>query len=716
MLGGPILSDTPGIDMVDVSAQPSRSIEVPRRAVALVHVRNIGIMAHIDAGKTTLTERILFYAGVTGCIGEVGEGTASMDWMIQERERGISITSAATVCPWRGHRINVIDTPGHVDFTAEVERSLRVMDGAIAVFCAVRGVQAQSETVWRQARRYGIPVIAFVNKLDRPGSSMERVFDGIREKLGAVPVAIQMPVGSEDSFRGVVDLIDLRAILFDGRHGMRCVPVPADLEGPVGVARGLLIECLAETDDVLMGRFLANQAPSAAEIRLALRCATLAGQVVPVTCGSALTNRGVRPLLDAVVDFLPSPVDVREVFGIEPASGRLVARGIGDNEPFSALAFKLTGDRRTGRLAYLRVYSGTARPGMRVRNARTGADEHIRELMQIHANMTEVRTEVFSGDIAAVTGLSADTLTGDTICAPEAPIALSAMCFPEPVISMAVEACHANDRDRLHEAMRDLAMEDPTLRVRTDCETGQTLIAGMGELHLEIVRDRLGREYGISVRVGRPRVSYRDTVCLRACAEMTFVRQVGVARQYAAVRLEIEARPRGHGLSIAMSALEERLPAVFHYAVEAGIREAASNGVDSDRPLTDCHVQVTDGSYDATDSSDLAFRSAGALALKDAVRKAGVRVLEPVMTVDVLTPPEYLGDVIGDLSSRRGQITEVETLAQGAARVVARVALAELFGYATALRSLSRGRADFAAEPSHYAAVPEHPGGQCKEV
>lgn len=702
--------------MVDVSAQLSRSADAPGRVVALDHVRNIGIMAHIDAGKTTLTERILFYTGVNACVGEVHEGTASMDWMIQERERGISITSAATVCPWRGYRINIIDTPGHIDFTAEVERSLRVLDGAVAVFCAVRGVQPQSETVWRQARRYSIPVIAFVNKLDRPGASLDKVLSGIREKLQALPVLIQIPIGSEDSFRGVVDLIEQRALLFDGVHGMRSVPVPEDLEVAAETARRRLIECLAETDEVLMERFLAEQAPTVAEIRQALRCATLAGQVVPVLCGSALTNRGVQPLLDAVVDLLPSPVDLPQVGGIEPESGRTVARGMGDEEPFSALAFKLTGDRRNGRLTYLRVYSGTARPGMRVRNARTGADEQIDELLQIHANMTEERLQVFSGDIAAVTGLSADTLTGDTLCAPDALISLSTMRFPAPVVSMAVEPRHAADRDRLLEAMRDLAVEDPTFRVCTDCDTGQTLIAGMGELHLEIIRDRLERDFDVPVRVGRPRVNYRDTVRQNAGAEMTFVRQAGAARQYAAVRVEISPCPEGHGLSVAMDAPEERLPAVYHNAVETGIREAAGNGVGSDRPLTDCHVRVTDGSYDATDSSDLAFRSAGALALKEAVRKAGVQVLEPIMAVEVLTPTECLGDVIGDLSSRRGQITEVDTLAHGTARVVAQVALAELFGYATALRSISQGRADFAAEPSHYVAVPEHAGGQCKEV
>ena len=693
--------------MVDVAAQSKPPVSTPGRAVPLERVRNIGIMAHIDAGKTTLTERILFYTGVNTFLGEVHEGTATMDWMPQERERGISISSAATVCPWSGYRINIIDTPGHVDFTAEVERSLRVLDGAVAVFCGVRGVQTQSETVWRQARRYGIPVIAFVNKLDRPGASFARVVNDIREKLQASPVAIQVPLGSEGAFRGVVDLIEFQSVVFDGHHGLRREAVGAEVEVAARASRELLIECLAETDDVLMERFLAGVAPTPLEIRAALRRATIAGQVVPVVCGSALTNRGIQPLLDAVVSLLPSPLDVVPVAGVEPESGRAVACRVGDEQPFSALAFKMMGDRRTGRLTMVRVYSGTARPGMKVRNARTGAEECIGDVMQVHANLTEERSQAFAGDIAAVTGLSADTLTGDTLCALEAPIALTAMRFPEPVVSMAVEARLAADRDRLHEALRDLAIEDPTFRVRTDGETGQTLIAGMGELHLAILRERIERDSKVAINVGRPRVNYRDTVRRESRTTMTFVRQIGAARQFATVSLQIAPRPEGHGLSVAVDAPEERLPAVFHNAVEAGIREAAAGGIDSDRPLTDCHVQVTDGSYDATDSSDLAFRAAGALALKDVVRKAGVQMLEPVMAVEVLTAPECLGEVIADLSSRRGRITEVDTLACGTARVVARVALAELFGYATALRSRTRGRADLAAEPSHYEAVPE---------
>ncbi|NLF15780.1 MAG: elongation factor G [Lentisphaerae bacterium] len=687
------------------------SAQAPGRAVPLERVRTIGIMAHIDAGKTTLTERILYCTGVNACMGEVHEGTAVMDWMIQERERGISITSAATVCPWQGHQVSIIDTPGHVDFTAEVERSLRVLDGAVAVFCGVRGVQPQSESVWRQARRHGIPVVAFVNKLDRPGASMDRVLDSMRERLHATPLAIQVPVGSEGGFEGIVDVITRRTHLFSESGAAVAADLPAAAVSAVASARSLLIECLAETDDVIMARFLNDEEPTAEELRAALRRATLSGQVVPVTCGSALRNQGVSALLDAVVSYLPSPLDVRQVAGVEPESGRPVVRAIGDAEPFSALAFKTVGDAPGGRLTYMRVYSGTARPGMSVRNARTGTVERIAGVLQIHANMAEERSEAFSGDIAAVTGLSVDTHSGDTLCAPEAPIALNAIRFPEPVVSVAIEARQAGDSERLHSALRELALDDPTLRVHTDGYTGQTLLAGMGELHLDIIRDRLERDFGVAVRVGRPRVSYRQTVRGPAAATMTFVRQMGSARQYAVIGLEIEPRPQGHGVSVELDLSEERLPAVFHNAVEAGLREAADSGIDGDLPLTDCHVRVCDGSYDATDSSDLAFRAAATLALNDAVRKAGVVVLEPVMAVEVLTPPECLGDVIGDLASRHGRITEVDSLACGSARVVARVALAELFGYATALRSLTRGRADVAAEPSHYEAVAEQAVG-----
>ncbi len=702
--------------MMSGPAQPRAAAEAACRAVPLDHVRNIGIMAHINAGKTTLTERILFCTGVISCLGEVHEGTATTDWMPQERERGISITSAATVCPWKGYQIDIIDTPGHIDFTAEVERSLRVLDGAVAVFCGTRGVQPQSETVWRQARRYGVPVVAFVNKLDRPGASVERVLEGIREKLRITPLALQLPIGADAAFQGVVDLVEFRALLFDEGPFPRVEPVPGALLERARSARALLIECLAETDEVLMERFLADEDPTAAEIRAALRRATLAGQVMPVVCGSALANRGVTALLDAVVQYLPSPLDVRQVAGVEPESGRPAARVVGDAEPFAALAFKTLGDRSSERLTLLRVYSGTARPGMRVRNARTGAEEQIRGVMRVQANMAEERPEVFCGDIAAVTGLSEDTQTGDTLCAPDAPIAFSSMRFPEPVVSVAVEPRSAADRERLHQALRDLAHEDPTFRVRTDSETGQTLLAGMGELHLDIIRDRLERDFQVPVRIGRPCVTYRQTVSRQAYGEVTFVRQTGPSRQYAAVRLEVVPRPQGQGLSVSFEAPEDRVPTLFHNAVEAGIREMAAGGLDGARPLTDCQVRVVDGAYDPADSSDLAFRAAAGMALRDAVRKAGVHVLEPVMTVEVLTPPEFLGDVIADLASRHGRVTEVDTLACGTARVDARVPLAELFGYATVLRSLTRGRAEFTAEPSHYEPVRAQAGERSREV
>lgn len=697
--------------MVEVPAQLTSATEAPGRVVPLDRVRTIGIMAHIDAGKTTLTERILYCTGVNACMGEVHEGTAVMDWMIQERERGISITSAATVCPWQGHQVSIIDTPGHIDFTAEVERSLRVLDGAVAVFCGVRGVQPQSESVWRQSRRHGIPVVAFVNKMDRPGASMAGVLDGMRERLHATPLAIQVAVEGDGCLEGIVDVITRRTLFFSESGSSPTAGVPAAAVAAVASARSLLIECLAETDDVIMAHFLSDEEPTAEELRAALRRATLSGQVVPVVCGSALENHGVAALLDAVVAYLPSPLDVHQVAGVEPESGRPLVRHIDDAEPFSALAFKTVGDAPGGRLTYMRVYSGTARPGMAVRNARTGAVERIANLLQIHANMAEERTQAFCGDIAAVTGLSVDTHTGDTLCAPEAPIALSAIRFPEPVVSVAIEARHSADREGLHRALRELALDDPTLRVHTDVYTGQTLLAGMGELHLDIVRDRLERDFGVAVRTGRPRVSYRQTLRGPAAATMTFVRQMGSARQYAVIGLEIEPRPQGHGVSVELDLSEDRLPAVYHNAVEAGLREAADGGIDGDLPLTDCHVRVCDGSYDATDSSDLAFRAAATMALNDAVRKAGVVVLEPVMVVEVLTPPDCLGDVMGDLASRHGRITEVDSLACGSARVVARVALAQLFGYATALRSLTRGRADVAAEPSHYEPVAEQAVG-----
>ncbi|MBN2450197.1 MAG: elongation factor G [Lentisphaeria bacterium] len=692
--------------MPDEAGNNGASVAAPRRAVPLARVRNIGIMAHIDAGKTTLTERILYYTGVTPFVGEVHEGTATMDWMIQERERGISITSAATVCPWREHRIHLIDTPGHVDFTAEVERSLRVLDGAVAVFCGMHGVQPQSEKVWRQARRHGIPVIAFVNKMDRPGASLHNVVQSIQAKLHPTPLPIQFPLGDASGFRGVVDLVTMRAVLFDGHHGMSEEPIPAEVEIDAEVGRALLVECLAEIDDVIMDRFLNGTEPTPEELRHALRGGTLRGDVVPVLCGSALHNMGVRLLLDSVLDYLPSPVDRDTVPGIEPVSGRHVCRRVDDDEAFSAVAFKIAGCRRSGRLAYVRIYSGTARPGMVVRNARTGADERLQGVLQVHADQAAERLGAFSGDIAAVTGLSEETRTGDTLCAPDAPIALAPVSFPEPVVSMAVEACAAEDRERLHEALRQIAYEDPTFRVRTDCGTGQTLIAGMGELHLDIVRDRLERDFGVRILVGCPRVNYRETVLRPAAAQMTFVRQTGMVRQYAAISLDVVPLSPGQGFSVSIEAPEERLPSVFVNAVEAGVREAAANGVDGDRPLTDCHVRVSDGAYDAGDSTDLAFRTAAALALRDAVRKGGVTVLEPILAVEVTSPREHMGEVIGDLSSRRGRITEVDTAAMGAARINAHVPLAELFGYATALRSLTRGRADVVAEPSHYEPVP----------
>ncbi len=683
-------------------------VEAPGRKVPLRQVRNIGVMAHIDAGKTTLTERILFYTGVNYRLGEVHEGTATMDWMIQEQERGITITSAATTCFWKGSRINIIDTPGHVDFTAEVERSLRVLDGAVAVFCAVGGVQPQSETVWRQAKRYKVPVVAFVNKMDRTGADFARVVEEIRDKLAATPVPIQIPIGKEGGFEGVVDVLEMKALYFAaGDHGttVSVQDIPVELEVGAVKAREYLTECLAEVDDVVLEHFLSDELPSTTVLRDALRRATLAGLTVPVTCGSAFKNKGVQPLLDAVVSCLPSPVDIWDVEGLHPESQQKIRRHVGDTEPFAALVFKMMTDPYVGKLVFFRVYSGTAKQGMPVYNPRTGKRERLGRLLQMHANSREEREAVFSGDIAAVVGLS-DAATGDTLCVQHDQIVLESVSFPDPVISIAIEPKTSGDRDALLLALQQLAQEDPTFRVRTDPETGQTLLSGMGELHLEIIRDRLFREFKVGANVGRPQVAYRETIRTKADADVKFARQSGGRGQYGHVVLCVEPRPRGHGISLENKVTGGRIPKEYHRAVESGVREAAESGVLAGCPIVDIHVDVLDGSYHPVDSSELAFKVAASMALKEAARKARPVLLEPIMKVEVNTPEEHMGDVIGDLSSRRGQVVEVETQMQ-TTRIAAHVALSELFGYATALRSVTRGRADFAAEPSHFEQVPE---------
>ena len=682
--------------------------EYAGRHIPLENVRNIGIAAHIDAGKTTLTERILFYTGVNYRLGEVHEGTATMDWMIQEQERGITITSAATTCFWKEHRINIIDTPGHVDFTAEVERALRVLDGAVAVFCAVAGVQAQSETVWRQAGKYGIPIVAFVNKMDRTGADFERVIHDIRDKLKATPVPLQIPVGTEESFSGVIDILNGELLRFSEKDSGATVireQAPDGMMSAQKKARQYLVECLAEVDDIIMECFLTDKEPEAEELKSAIRRATLAGDIVPVLCGSAFRNRGVQPLLDAIADYLPSPLDVKSVNGVHPDTGQPIDRYAGDNEPLAALAFKLMADPYMGNLVFFRVYSGVVRRGMSVLNTRTNKRERINRLLQMHANHREDRNEIFSGDIGAVTGLE-DTTTGDTLCVAEEPIVLEELSFPEPVVSMAIEPRSAGERDILLCALQQLAREDPTFRIRTDRETGQTIVSGMGELHLEIIRDRLLREHRITANVGNPRVAYRETLRGSAEGDAKFVRQTGGRGQYGHVKLRVAAEPQGHGLTMENALTGGVIPNEFCPAVEAGIKEAAESGILAGYPLTDCHVTVLDGSFHPVDSSEVAFKIAASMALKEAAGKAVPRLLEPIMNVEVTTPPEYMGDVIGDLASRRGRVTEVDTENENT-RIIAHVALAELFGYASALRSLTRGRASFVAEPSHFEIVPE---------
>lgn len=682
--------------------------EAAERKIPLKNVRNIGIMAHIDAGKTTLTERILFYTGVNYRLGEVHEGTATMDFMAQEQERGITITSAATTCFWKQCRINIIDTPGHVDFTAEVERSLRVLDGAVAVFCAVGGVQSQSETVWRQAKKYGIPVVAFVNKMDRTGADFRKVVGEIRDCLDSNPVPVTLPIGGECGFVGVVDVIGERALIYDIDDlgvEFRVTGIPGTMAAEAARARDYVVECLAETDDVILEAFLADQAVGGDVLTDAMRRAVIAGEVVPVACGSAFRNKGVQSLLDCVAAFLPSPVDIWDIQGVEPKTGETISRHVGDQQPFSALAFKVVNDAYMGRLVYFRVYSGTAVQGDPVLNPRIGTVQKLGRLMRMHANRREQRDKIFSGDIAAVAGLK-DVVTGDTLCDPGAPILLESVVFPEPVVAMAIEPKSSADRDGLYDALASLAAEDPTFRVRTDVETGQTIISAMGELHLEIIRDRLFREFEVSANVGRPQVAYRERLAATGEADVKFVRQSGGRGQYGHVVLRVEPRPSGHGVTVEAKVSGGVIPGDYLPSVIQGIRETIDNGVVGGFPVVDVHVSVVDGSYHPVDSSELAFKVAGAMAFKKAADQAGIVVMEPIMRLKVDTPEEHLGDVIGDIASRRGQVVEVDSDA-AAVTVVANVPLGGIFGYATALRSLTRGRASFVAEPSHFNDVSE---------
>ena len=677
------------------------------RTEPLERTRNIGIMAHIDAGKTTTTERILYYTKVSHKMGEVHDGAATMDWMQQEQERGITITSAATTCYWKDHRINIIDTPGHVDFTIEVERSLRVLDGAIAVFCGVAGVEPQSETVWRQADKYRVPRIAFVNKLDRVGADFERVVGMIHDRLAARPVPLQVPIGSEDRFVGVVDLLSERAVYWDESSlGERFEErdVPEELRETVALAREQVVEAVADFDEAVAQRYLADEPVPSDLLRKALRQATIDLHVVPVLCGAAFRNKGVQPLLDAVVDYLPSPQDVPPVEGRNPDTGETVRRKPDDNEPFAALVFKLMSDPHVGHLTYVRVYSGRAGTGDQLLNASRGRKQRIGRLLQMHANKRREIDEVRAGEIAAVVGLKS-VVTGETLCDPKHPIALESLHFPAPVISIAIEPRTKADMDRLGQTLERLAQEDPSFRVSVDTETGQTIISGMGELHLEIITDRLLREFNVQANVGRPQVAYKETVTQPATVEGRYIKQTGGTGDYAVVKLEVAPGVQGSGFAFENEIRGGAIPTQFIPAVRAGCAEAAQSGVLAGYPVVDLRVRLLDGQFHEVDSSDRSFKIAASMAVREGLRKATPVLLEPIMSVEAVTPEEFVGVVQGDLASRRGDITGLET--RGNARVVtAKVPLATMFGYVNALRSMTQGRATYTMQFSHYAQVP----------
>jgi elongation factor G len=684
------------------------ALKMQERPVSIEKTRNIGIMAHIDAGKTTTTERILKYTGRIHKMGEVHEGAATMDWMQQEKERGITITSAATTVQWRDHAINIIDTPGHVDFTVEVERSLRVLDGAVAVFDAVAGVEPQSETVWRQADRYGVPRIAFINKMDRIGADFYDALDSIRKRLGARAIAVQLPIGSENDFNGYYDLITQDAVMYTddlGTNRVESKTIPAGMEELVKQHRHDLIEAVADYDDAIMHLYLEEKEPTDDQIRAALRRGTVAGHLVPVLCGAALRNRGVQPILDAVVDYLPSPADVPAIEGTDPKTGALVRREHDDDEPFTALAFKIQMDPQgVGKLTFFRVYSGRLRAGSAVLNASTGKKERIGRILRMHAIRREDVDEVFTGDIAAAVGLKATT-TGDTLSDDAHPIVLESITFPEPVISVAIEPKTKVDQDKLGIALQRLAEEDPTFKVHTDEETGQTIIEGMGELHLEIIVDRLLREFRVDANQGKPQVAYKEAIRRPAHGTGRFIRQTGGKGQFGHVELDVRPGEQGSGFVFEDKITQGRIPRDYIPAVEKGIREALQTGVVAGYPVVDIVASLVDGSYHPVDSSEMAFQVAGSMGVKDAMQKAQPFLLEPVMKVNVVMPEEYLGDVMGDLSSRRGHILGME--GRGTSQsVTANVPLAEMFGYATELRSMTSGRATYSMEFSHYAEMP----------
>jgi len=677
------------------------------KKVSLDNTRNIGIMAHIDAGKTTTTERILYYSGINYKIGEVDEGTATMDWMVQEQERGITITSAATTCFWLDYRINLIDTPGHVDFTIEVERCLRVLDGAIAVFCSVGGVEPQTETVWRQADKYGVPRIAFVNKMDRVGADFFRVVQMIRDRLGACPLVLQLPIGSEEHFRGVIDLVQMKAIIWDDESlgaKYRVEPIPDELMGQAKEYREKVMEAAADYDESIMKRYLDGGEVTEVEIRRAIRKAGLELKLVPVFCGAAFRNKGVQTLLDAVIHYLPSPLDIPPVQGKHPISQQEEERPPSDSAPFSALAFKIMTDPFVGTLIFFRVYSGVLMAGSYVYNSTKGKKERIGRLLKMHANKREEIKEVSAGDIAAAIGLR-NTTTGDTLCDVVAPVVLESIDFPEPVISIAIEPKTKADQERLGLSLQKLATEDPSFRVRTDEETGQTIISGMGELHLEIIVDRLLREFNVGANVGRPQVAYKETVRKEVEQEGKFVRQTGGRGQYGHVYLRVEPQPPGKGFDFVEAIKGGAIPKDYIPAVRNGVRGAMESGSLAGYPMVDIKVTLLDGSYHDVDSSEIAFKIAASMAFKDAVRKASPVLLEPIMAVEVVVPEAFMGEVIGDISSRRGKIVGLNS--RPATQVIEScIPLAKMFGYATDLRSMTQGRATHTMQFSHYDEVP----------
>jgi elongation factor G len=669
--------------------------------------RNIGIVAHIDAGKTTTTERILFYTGKIYKLGEVHDGTATMDWMVQEQERGITITSAATTCHWREHRINIIDTPGHVDFTAEVERSLRVLDGAVGVFCSVGGVEPQSETVWRQADKYKVPRIAFVNKMDRQGADFERCVRMMKTRLNARPIPVQIPWGREENFKGMVDLVEMKAIRFkEDSMGadFDVLPIPEELKEEVQHGRERVIEAACECSDDLLHKYLEGKEPTAAEIRDALRKGTIGLHFTPVLCGAAFKNKGVQQLLDAIIEYLPSPVEVPPIDGTLPDGKTEVVRRTSDSEPFAALVFKIMTDPFVGQLSFIRIYSGHLDSGMHILNATKGQRERIGRLLQMHANKREEIKQVYAGDIAAAVGLRG-VQTGDTICDEKSPIVLEPMDFPEPVITLAIEPKTKADQEKLGTALGKLAQEDPTFKIRTDTETGQTVISGMGELHLEIITDRLVREFNVGVSVGKPQVAYKETIRQAAKADGKYIKQTGGRGQYGHVKLEVSPLPPGSGFEFVNEIVGGTVPREYIKPVQEGVQEAMQAGPLAGYEVRDIRVTLYDGSYHEVDSSEMAFKIAASIGFKDAMSRARPVLLEPIMSVEVVVPEQYMGDVIGNLNSRRGKIERMEPRA-GTQVITSRVPLAEMFGYATDLRSMTQGRANYSMHFSHYEEAP----------